>query len=174
MQPQPFLPSTVSSADAAQQNIYNWMAQQPGLLAQMQTINPALNYQIQQMNTDAAYADKLLQEQLAQRGVLTGGIYPSLYQQQIATPYARQMQDLAMQGAQQYGQAATDYAQTDMSYLQDAIDALQQQLSEVMQNLPPELPQRHGQPPLIKKQRRKIKKLKSRLRKLRRRRRRGR
>lgn len=73
-------------------------------------IDPMLKQNYARLDTDQGLATRRLDENMAERGVFTSGFRPTLYQEQIATPFGRQRQDLAQGAAQAYGQAGMDYS----------------------------------------------------------------
>lgn len=74
-------------------------------------IDPMLKQGLARLDTDQGVATNRLNENMAERGVFTSGFRPTLYQQQIATPFGRQRQDLAANAAQQYADASMQYGQ---------------------------------------------------------------
>lgn len=75
-------------------------------------IDPQLKQQYARLDTDQGLATRRLDENMAERGVFSSGFRPKLYQEQIATPFGRQRQDLAQAAAMQYGQAGMDYGES--------------------------------------------------------------
>lgn len=72
-------------------------------------IDPQLKLNLARLDTDQGLATRRLDENMAERGVFTSGFRPTLYQEQIATPFGRQRQDLAQQAASQYADASMQY-----------------------------------------------------------------
>ena len=75
-------------------------------------IDPQLQQQYARLDTDQGLATRRLDENMAERGVFTSGFRPKLYQEQIATPFGRQRQDLAAGAARAYGEAGMDYGES--------------------------------------------------------------
>lgn len=73
-------------------------------------IKPQMDLQYARLDTDQQLAGRRLDENMADRGVFTSGFRPKLYQEQVATPFGRQRQDIASQGAQDYANAGLQYA----------------------------------------------------------------
>lgn len=105
-----FLPSTPSSV-RGMTNI-NDQRSQAGAQYNFTTgmIDPMLQQNYARLDTDQGLATRRLDENMAERGVYSSGFRPTLYQEQIATPFGRQRQDLAQGAAQAYGQAGMDYS----------------------------------------------------------------
>jgi hypothetical protein len=72
-------------------------------------IKPQMDLDYARLDTDQALAGRRLDENMAERGVFTSGFRPKLYQEQVATPFGRQRQDIASRGAQQYADASLGY-----------------------------------------------------------------
>jgi len=75
-------------------------------------IKPQMDLDYARLDTDQALAGRRLDENMAERGVFTSGFRPKLYQEQVATPFGRQRQDVASRGAQQYADASLGYGDT--------------------------------------------------------------
>lgn len=75
-------------------------------------IKPQMDLDYARLDTDQALAGRRLDENMAERGVFTSGFRPKLYQEQVATPFGRQRQDIASQGAQRYADASLGYGDT--------------------------------------------------------------
>lgn len=104
-----FLPSTPSfvrgqsTINDARSQAQNRFGIQTGM------IKPQMDLDFARLDTDQALAGRRLDENMAERGVFTSGFRPKLYQEQVATPFGRQRQDIASQGAQQYADASLAY-----------------------------------------------------------------
>lgn len=75
-------------------------------------IKPQMDLQNARLDTDQALAGRRLSEGMAERGVFTSGFRPTLYQEQVATPFGRQRQDIAAAGAQDYADSSLRYGDT--------------------------------------------------------------
>lgn len=82
-------------------------------------IKPQMDLQYSRLDTDQALAGRRLNEDMAERGVFTSGFRPKLYQEQVATPFGRQRQDIAAQGAQDYANASLQYGDSQVGFGQD-------------------------------------------------------
>jgi hypothetical protein len=103
-------------------------------------VAPQLNLQQQRLKTDMGVAANRLDENLAERGVFSGGIRPQMYDREIATPFGRQFQDLALGAAGQYADIANQYGGAQLGYNQQIMDALQQRAADVYQAQPLGMP----------------------------------
>lgn len=107
-----FLPSTPSfvrgqsSINDARSQAENRFGIETGM------IKPQMDLDYARLDTDQALAGRRLDENMAERGVFTSGFRPKLYQEQVATPFGRQRQDVASQGAQRYADASLGYGDT--------------------------------------------------------------
>lgn len=104
-----FLPSTPSFVRG--QSTINDMRSAADSQYGIQTgmIKPQLDLQLARLDTDQGLAGRRLDENMAERGVFTSGFRPTLYQEQIATPFGRQRQDLASAAANAYGDISGQY-----------------------------------------------------------------
>jgi hypothetical protein len=104
-----FLPSTPSFV-RGQSSINDARSQaQSRFGIQTGMIKPQMDLDYARLDTDQALAGRRLDENMAERGVFTSGFRPKLYQEQVATPFGRQRQDIASQGAKQYADASLGY-----------------------------------------------------------------
>ncbi len=114
-----FLPSTPSFARG--QSTINDARSQAQSRYDMTTgmIKPQLDLGLARLDTDQGLATRRLDENMAERGVFTSGFRPTLYQEQIATPFGRQRQDLADAAARQYAGASMDFGDANVGFGQD-------------------------------------------------------
>lgn len=114
-----FLPSTpdfsrgMSSINDARSQAENRYGTTTGM------IKPQMDLQYARLDTDQQLAGRRLDENMADRGVFTSGFRPKLYQEQVATPFGRQRQDIATQGAQAYADASMNYGDQLVGFGQD-------------------------------------------------------
>jgi hypothetical protein len=146
-----FLPMT-PGFEAAQRGANDALSGAEGAYAVGRTMIPAqLGLQKQRLTTDMGVATDRLREDLAGRGVYTaknaqgtyggtspagGGIGQSLYTQKVATPYGRQFQDLASQGAAQYGDLANSMGGAMLGYNQNIMQGLLDRAAQAYQDQP--------------------------------------
>ncbi len=157
--PTPFLPMTPGFEAARRQLEDQLSAAQMNYATQAQQIAPMLGLQQARVGTNVGYEDQALQEALANRGVLDSSIYPELYQRDIATPYGRQLQDLALSAAGQYGDIASGLGGAQLGYNQGLMEALLNRAAEAPGMMPLSTPGNYGQLP---PKRRVVKKTKAR------------
>lgn len=144
----PFLPMT-SGFESRQRGLNDQLTGAEGQYAMGQIMTPAqLGMQQQRLSTDMGVATDRLKEDLAGRGVFTaknaaggyggtspagGGIGESLYGRHVATPFGRQFQDLADQGANAYATQAGNLAGAQLGYNQGQMENYLQTADEAMQ-----------------------------------------
>ncbi len=153
--PPAFLPAT-PGFEAARRSANDQLTGAEGQYAMGQIMTPAqLGLENQRLTTDMGFATNRLNEDLANRGVYTaknaagtygnvspagGGIGQSLYTEHVATPFGRQFQDLASQGAQSYGDLASNMAGAQLGYNQNLFTGLLGAGQEAFQAQPLSLP----------------------------------
>ena len=153
--PPAFLPQTPGFESTSRQ-ANDQLTGAEGQYAMGQIMTPAqLGMQKQRLTTDMGLDTDRLKEQLAGRGVFTaknaqgtyggtspagGGIGQTMYTRNVANPYGRQFQDLASQGASQYGEMASGMAGAQLGYNQNMFEGLLGAGQEAMQAQPLSLP----------------------------------
>lgn len=131
-----FLPPTPQSV-LGQYGANDAQAQAANAYTKGSQLVPAqYNLGMARLNTDKGYATNSLNEDLAGRGIFDSSWRPYLYGKDIATPYGRAAQDLALGAAGQYEDLASGYGgalldaqrQRFGTYAQNAQDAFSQNL----------------------------------------------
>jgi len=145
--PPNFLPMT-PQFEAAQRGANDqYSAQMMNLTNQQGLIDPAIQLQMSRMGTDVGYAKSGLQEDLANRGMYQSGSYPYLYQRDIGIPYGRNVQDMLLGAAGQYGDIAGGMGQAGLGYNQQMMEALLNRAAQVAAEPPMASPQFGYRPP---------------------------
>lgn len=128
--PQNFLPNT-PGYESSMRGLNDQMAGADTAYSVANQMIPATTgLQTSRLDTDQAYARNQVDEDLAERGLITSGIRGQMQQKHVSIPYGRQYQDVGLDAAGQYADNASQYGQANLGYDQGQIQALLQRAQD--------------------------------------------
>lgn len=103
-------------------------------------IAPQMNLAAGRLKTDMGVAKQYLDEDLAARGIYDSSHRPQLYKQDIATPFGRAFQDLALGAAGQYANAGMGFGESLLGHNRSMFDAYNQRADDAFAMAPLSVP----------------------------------
>jgi len=122
--PPNFLPNTPGWEAARASASGNLLGAQTEYNNQNQMIPAQLGLQTARLDTDRGLATQRVDENLANRGLITSGLRAKAQEQQVGIPFGRQYQDLGLGAAGGYANAASQWGGANLGYNQDIFNSL--------------------------------------------------
>lgn len=134
--PPDFLPNTPGWEAARAQASGNLLNAETEYNTGNQLVGSTLGLQNARLDTDRALAARSVDENMAGRGLVTSGLRAQAQQEQVATPFGRQYQDLALGAAGQYADLASQFGGANLGYNQGLFNSLYQRANDAYEAQP--------------------------------------